>query len=183
MPALPVTIRQQLISQGIPIKDAEVLVLDRQAYEYWVAAVQLYGDARIVTNWMLSDVARIINLRGETYGSASVKPSGLVDLLRLIDAGTLSGRMAKEVLEAMFETGQSAQKVVASKGLSQITDVEAIRQVVSEVVQQHAAVVQDYRSGKEKALAYLVGQVMKATRGQAKPDLVNQLLKEAMQSE
>lgn len=180
LPALPDSIRESLVGRGMPAKDAEVLVLDREAYEYWQEAMAHFPDERLVTNWMLADVSRLINARGESFGRASVGPESLAGLLRLIQSGTLSGRMAKEVLEAMFETGRSAADLVKEKGLSQITDEGAIRSIVEEVLRQNPAVIQDYLSGKEKALAFLVGQVMKQTRGQAKPDLVNQLLKDVI---
>lgn len=181
MPKLPAAIRDELLERGIPAKDAEVLVLDRQAYKYWQQAVALYANERTVTNWMLSDVARLINARNESFAGSSVGPTQLVELLKLIDAGTLSGRMAKDVLEAMFETQKSPAAIVKEKGLSQITDQDAIRHIVSTVLESNPTVIDDYLSGKEKALAFLVGQVMKATRGQAKPDLVNQLLKEGIE--
>ncbi|MCY0897658.1 MAG: Asp-tRNA(Asn)/Glu-tRNA(Gln) amidotransferase subunit GatB [Firmicutes bacterium] len=180
LPLLPDAIRRDLRSRGIPDKDVEVLVLDREAYEYWKDAAQAFSDDRLIVNWMLSDVSRLIHLRGETFATATVRPAQLVELLKLIQEGTLSGRMAKDVLEAMFETGQDAQALVKQKGLSQITDEEALMQVVNQVLETHRHVVADYLSGKEKALAYLVGQVMKLTRGQAKPDLVNRLIKEAI---
>ncbi|PSR21262.1 MAG: Asp-tRNA(Asn)/Glu-tRNA(Gln) amidotransferase GatCAB subunit B [Sulfobacillus acidophilus] len=183
LPELPDAIRQSLVARGIPSKDAEVLVLDREAYEYWNAARSLYADERTLVNWMLSDVLRVLNLRNESFSQASVGPRALVELLTLIDQGTLSGRMAKEVLEAMFATQKSAADIVKERGLSQITDVAAVGAVVESVLTSHPAVVADYLSGKEKALAYLVGQVMKATRGQAKPDLVNRLLIEGIARE
>ncbi|NMP22580.1 Asp-tRNA(Asn)/Glu-tRNA(Gln) amidotransferase subunit GatB [Sulfobacillus harzensis] len=180
LPALPDAIRASLVERGIPAKDAEVLVLDKDAYHYWQEAVRDFHDERLVTNWMLSDVARLINARGESFKTAVVRPQGLVELLTLIQQGTLSGRMAKEVLEAMFETGRDAKTLVKERGLAQITDQGAIQAVVEEVLSKNPSVVQDFLSGKEKALAFLVGQVMKATRGQAKPDLVNQLLRETI---
>ena len=178
LPPLPDAIRESLTARGIPEKDAEVLVLDREAYEYWLQAADRYPNERILTNWMLSDVSRLINARQESFARASVRPEALVELLELIDRGTLSGRMAKDVLETMFETQKSAAEIVKEKGLAQITDQSAIAAIVSEVLTKNPAVVEDFLSGKEKALAFLVGQVMKATRGQAKPDLVNQLLRE-----
>ncbi|MCY0878657.1 MAG: Asp-tRNA(Asn)/Glu-tRNA(Gln) amidotransferase subunit GatB [Firmicutes bacterium] len=180
LPPLPDAIRQDLIARGIPDKDVEVLVLDREAYQYWKEASPAFSDDRLLVNWMLSDVSRLLNAQGRTFGDCPVRPRQLVELLTLIQEGTLSGRMAKEVLDAMFETGQDAKTVVKQKGLSQITDESALMQVVQRVLEAHAHVVEDYLSGKDKALAYLVGQVMKETRGQAKPDLVNRLLKEAI---
>jgi len=183
LPELPDAIRLRLADAGIPSKDAEVLVLDREAYEYWTVATENFADERMVTNWMLSDMARLINARDESFARSSVSPSALVELLTLIQTGTLSGRMAKEVLEAMFETGNSASQVVKDKGISQITDEEAIRTVVEGVLNRNPEVISDYLSGKDKALGFLVGQVMKETRGQAKPDLVNQLLKDMIARE
>lgn len=180
LPDLPPVIRQNLMARGLSEQDAEVLVQDREAYEYWTKTVQYHADEKLVTNWMLSDVARLINARHESYATSSVGPQGLAELLDLMAAGTLSGRMAKEVLEGMFETKKTARAVVKALGLSQITDTGALMEVIQTVLANHAAVVADYRSGKDKALAFLVGQVMKATRGQAKPDLVNSLLKEAI---
>jgi aspartyl-tRNA(Asn)/glutamyl-tRNA(Gln) amidotransferase subunit B len=183
LPDLPHAIRQSLAKRGIPAKDAEVLVLDREAYEYWNAARSLYPDERTLVNWMLSDVLRLINLRGESFGQSAVGPAALVELLTLIDKGTLSGRMAKEVLEAMFATQKRAADIVKERGLSQITDAGTVGAVVQTVLANNPGVIEDYLSGKDKALAYLVGQVMKATRGQAKPDLVNQLLIEGIARE
>lgn len=180
LPDLPPVIRQNLMARGLSEQDAEVLVQDREAYEYWTKTVQYHADEKLVTNWMLSDVARLINARHESYATSSVGPQGLAELLDLMAAGTLSGRMAKEVLEGMFETKKTARAVVKALGLSQITDTGALMEVIQTVLANHAAVVADYGSGKDKALAFLVGQVMKATRGQAKPDLVNSLLKEAI---
>ncbi len=180
LPDLPATIRQNLMARGLPEQDAEVLVQDREAYDYWSKAIHYHADEKLVANWMLSDVARLINARQESYARCSVGPQGLAELLDLMADGTLSGRMAKEVLEGMFETKETAREVVKARGLNQITDTGALMEVVKTVVADHAVVVADYRSGKDKALAFLVGQVMKATRGQAKPGLVNTLLKEAI---
>ncbi|AEJ39178.1 glutamyl-tRNA(Gln) amidotransferase, B subunit [Sulfobacillus acidophilus TPY] len=183
LPVLPDEIRAGMRALGIPDKDIEVIVQDRALYRYWETAREAYEEVRTLTNWILSDVSRLVNARGETFENPSVGPEHLVELLGLIDKGTLSGRMAKEVLEAMFETGARAAEVVKAKGLSQITDVGAIQAVVMEVLEGNQPVIQDYLSGKDKALAFLVGQVMKKTRGQAKPDLVNQLLKEIIDRE
>lgn len=178
LPELPDQIRQHLKAQGIPVKDAEVLVQDRYAYRYWQEACAQYPDVRTVTNWMLSDLLRLLNATNQDFSTSPVGPQGLAELLRLVETGAISGRMAKEVLDKMFETGDSASTVVKRLGLSQITDPSAIEAVVQEVLQTHEHVIADYLSGKDKALAFLVGQVMKKTRGQAKPDLVNQMLRE-----
>ncbi|MCY0886189.1 MAG: Asp-tRNA(Asn)/Glu-tRNA(Gln) amidotransferase GatCAB subunit B, partial [Firmicutes bacterium] len=137
-------------------------------------------EARTAGNWMLADVARLLNAHGHGYDETPLTPERLVGLLRLIDQGRLSGRMAKEVLDRMYETGAEAAQVVEELGLAQISDEEALRPVVEAVLAEHAKVVADVLAGKDKALGFLVGQVMKRTRGQASPETVNRLLRAAI---
>jgi aspartyl-tRNA(Asn)/glutamyl-tRNA(Gln) amidotransferase subunit B len=181
LPLLPDQIRALMREKGVPSKDVEVIVLDPAAFRYWSEATARYSDAKTVANWMLSDLARLLNASNRGYDQSPVTPSGLVELLELMQQGVLSGRMAKEVLDAMFASGRSAQAIVQERGLSQITDAGQMQAVIDRVLAHHRHVVEDYLSGKEKALGFLVGQVMKETRGQAKPDLVNQLLKQTIQ--
>ncbi|OLZ09957.1 Asp-tRNA(Asn)/Glu-tRNA(Gln) amidotransferase subunit GatB [Sulfobacillus thermosulfidooxidans] len=182
LPPSTMTIREELKAAGVQPKDIEIILADQGAWAFWQDATSQYGDARQITNWMLSDLSRLLNAHGDSFATSPVSPSNLVELLKLIDDGTLSGRMAKEVLDHMYQTKQPAHIVVKDLGLSQITDQNAITQVVEETVAQHPQVVQDYLSGKEKALGFLVGQVMKKTKGQAKPDMVNAILKEVIQA-
>lgn len=183
LPPLPRKIREQLAAAGIPAREAEAIVQDPEAFLYWQAAIKVFPDERLVTNWMLSDIARLLNARGERFGSTELTPSRLGELLQLVKSGTISGKMAKEVLEKMFETGESAKSVVKRSGMSQITDQSAIEQVVRTVLEANPTVVNDFLGGKDKALAFLVGQVMKQTRGQAKPDLVNDVLRQLIKEE
>ncbi len=180
LPPSSMAIRQELAEAGVTANDAEVIVADRASLVYWRSATAVFADKRQVTNWMLSDVSRLLNAYGDTFWTARVGPQALADLLALIERGTLSGRMAKEVLDRMYETGGRAEDIVQSMGVSQITDKAAIQTVVQQVVAGNPHVVQDYLSGKDKALGFLVGQVMKQTKGQAKPDMVNAILKDVM---
>lgn len=180
LPTLPEKWREILRGWGIPGRDVETLVRDRAALEYLLAAKQTYDDDRQIVTWMLGDVSRLLNAAGRGFDSNPVSPERLGELLALIHQGTISGRMAKDVLEAMYASGESAAQVVARLGLSQITDEAQLRSEVGTVVREHAKVVEDYRAGKEKALGFLVGQVMKRTRGQASPEVVNRLLKEVL---
>ncbi len=182
MPSLPEELRHQLAAEGVLPRDVDVLVQDRALYGFWRQTVAIYPDVKLVTNWLLSDYSRHMNAKGLSFDNPGVSAPHLAELLALIEDGTLSGKMAKEVLESMFATGESPQVVVKRLGLSQITDHEAIRLIVSQIVEANPAVVADFLGGKEKALAFLVGQVMKATKGQAKPDLVNALLREVIAS-
>lgn len=180
LPMLPDALRDQLREAGVAARDIDVLVQDRHLYRFWQEVIQLHPDVKGVTNWILSDYSRHMNGKGLSFEQPGVSAANLAQLLTLIQDGTLSGKMAKEVLEAMFDTKETPDLIIKRLGLSQITDHEAIRQIVSQVVEANPAVVSDYLGGKDKALAFLVGQVMKATKGQAKPDLVNSLLREVI---
>ena len=180
LPPSTVALREELRTAGVQPKDVEVILSDPHALIFWRRATALFRDARMVTNWMLSDLSRLLNTHGHNFATAPISPRGLVDLLNLIKGGTLSGKMAKEVLDNMYETQKPAEVVVHELGLIQITDAEAIKKVVEETVALHKQVVEDYLSGKEKALGFLVGQVMKKTKGQAKPDVVNATLKDVI---
>ncbi len=180
LPPSTQALRQELRTAGVQPKDVEVILADHSALAFWRQATTLFGDARMVTNWMLSDLSRLLNTHGHSFATTPVSPEALVGLLNLIHRGTLSGRMAKEVLDNMYETQRSAEEIVKDLGMSQITDADAIKKVVEETVASHRPVVEDYLSGKEKALGFLVGQVMKKTKGQAKPDVVNKILKDVI---
>lgn len=182
LPDLPDRLRRDLAEEGLAFKDIEVLVSDHHALAFYrQAASKVGGDRQLLANWMLSDFQRLLNAASLGYDESPVSPGHLVELLELINAGTISGRMAKEVLEAMFESGESAAAVVSRLGMAQITDQDALGNEVQAVLGEHPGVVDDFLGGKEKALGFLVGQVMKRTRGQAKPDLVNQLLRAALE--
>lgn len=180
LPLLPAAMRRQLQAQGLTPKDAAVIAYEPAAARYFGGLVDAGADTRLAVTWMLGDVARLLNEARSSYDESPVGPAALAELLCLIAGGTLSGRMAKDVLDKMFATEKSAAAVVAEAGLSQISDQEVLAEEVGRVLAQHAAAVADYRAGKAQALSFLVGQVMKATRGQASPDVVNRLLRERL---
>lgn len=181
LPELPQERRRRFVEQyGLPAYDAAVLTATRAMADYFEACAALYPDAKTVSNWLMGDFSRLLNASGLEPGQAPVKPEDLAELLTLVDDGTISGKIAKTVFEEMFATGRKAKEIVQEKGLVQITDESALARVVEEVIAANPEAVADYRSGKEKALAFLVGQVMKATKGKANPGLVNRLLKERL---
>jgi aspartyl-tRNA(Asn)/glutamyl-tRNA(Gln) amidotransferase subunit B len=182
LPRLPDAWREILQGDGLSPAEAATLVQDPAAVRYYQAVREAGGSPRAAATWMLSDLARLMNEHHDGYGECPVSPGALAELLRLIDAGTLSGRMAKEVLEVMYVERKSADIVVKERGLSQIQDEGALRGHVERVLADHPKVVEDFRAGKDKALTFLVGQVMKATRGQAKPDLVNRILRDLLEA-
>ncbi len=180
LPRLPAAWRRQLAELGLSAKDAAVIAADPTAARYFAELLEAGCDTRLAVTWMLGDLARLLNETHRGYDESPLRPAALAELLGLVSGGTLSGRMAKEVLDKMFETGQSAAAVVAEAGLAQISDQDVLAEEVGRVLAQHAAAVADYRAGKAQALGFLVGQVMKATRGQASPDVVNRLLRERL---
>ncbi len=181
LPLLPDAWRERLRGLGVASQDVEVLVQDRVQVAFLSEALSFTDDVRAVSSWMLSDMLRLLNERGLGFDQSPVSPKDLVDLLGFIADGKISGRMAKEVLDKMFESGESAAVWVKRLGMAQITDDSLLRGQVAEVLAEHGKVVADYRAGKERAFGFLVGQMMKRTQGQASPEVVNRLLKEALE--
>jgi len=163
---------------GLPAYDAQVLTETRALAEYFEAAAKKHSDAKAVSNWVMGELLGRLNAASLDITESKISPEALAGLLALIDKGTISGKIAKTVFEEMFATGRDAEDIVKEKGLVQISDEGAIAAIVDQVIAGNPRTVEDYRSGKEKALGFLVGQVMKATRGKANPELVNRLLKE-----
>ncbi len=181
LPELPNAHRQRLISDyGLPAYDAQFITASRDLVDYFDHTVALYPDAKVVSNWIMGDFSRLLNAYNLEPRQSPVPPQELAALLQMQKKGTISGKIGKQVLEEMFASGKKAHQIVQEKGLIQISDAAALIKIVDEVLGANAKVVEDYRGGKDKALGFLVGQVMKATRGKANPCLVNKLLKERM---
>ncbi len=181
LPELPDARRQRLVTAyGLPEYDAMVLTSSRELADYYEECVQIYNNPKLVSNWVMGELARMMNAGGQDIQEVRISPAQLAKLLQLLAEGTISGRIARTVLEEMFNTGKDAGKVIEEQGLVQISDTGLIEKVVDEVIATNPKSVEDYRSGKEKAIGFLVGQVMKSTKGKANPGLVNELLKEKL---
>ncbi len=179
LPELPAARRQRFMADyGLPAYDAGVLTGSRLLADFYEACVGAYHDAKTVSNWVMGEFLRLLKAHNLEVKEVPLTPSHLVEMLNLIDQGAISGKIAKTVFEAMFVSGSRPREIVAARGLAQISDAGELGAVVQQVLDANPGVVEDYRSGKEKALAFLVGQVMKATRGQANPQLVNKLIRE-----
>lgn len=163
---------------GIPEYDAQILTNSRALADYYEAACQLYPNPKIISNWVMGELLRCLNAEGLEIVESKASPQHLADMLKLMDQGTISGKIAKTVFEEMFRTGQAPASIVKEKDLVQITDEAAIAEIVNQVIQTNPKVVEDYKNGTEKAFGFLVGQVMKQTRGKASPAAVNRILKE-----
>lgn len=166
---------------GLSEYDANLLTLEKQTADYFEAVVSEGVDAKTAANWMLGEFAKKLNEEGCSAASAPVQPKQLAGLLQLIAKNTISGKIAKQVLPDMWATGKSAQDIVKEKGLVQITDTGALEDLVKKVIAANPQSVADYKAGKKKAIGFLVGQIMKETKGRANPGVVNQLLTKNLQ--
>jgi aspartyl-tRNA(Asn)/glutamyl-tRNA(Gln) amidotransferase subunit B len=181
LPEFPHQRQKRLVEEyGLPPYDAGVITASKAVSDFFDACVALYPQPKTVSNWVMGELLRLLNARGMEAEDNPVKPGGLVSLLQLMDQGTVSGKIAKQVFEEMFDTGQPPEEIIQAKGLVQISDQSELETVVEKVIAENPRSVEDYRQGKEKALGFLVGQVMKETRGKANPQVVNQLLREKL---
>jgi aspartyl-tRNA(Asn)/glutamyl-tRNA(Gln) amidotransferase subunit B len=177
LPELPPARRKRFVDQyALPPHDAELLTGDRALADYFEAAVRVHANPKALANWIGSELLR--ELKGDPAAvlTSPVAPAALGRLVALVDEGTISGKMAKELFERMARTGEEPDAIVRREGLRQVADEDAIARVIDEVVAAHPTVVADYRRGKKQAAGFLVGQVMKATQGKAAPQVVNRLL-------
>ncbi len=182
IPELPEARRARFIAQyGMSEYNAGVLTASKQLADYFEAAAQAGGDARAAANWVMGDLLGQLNAAGKEIAESPVSAAALAELLKLQTAGTISGKIAKDVFLKMFAAGRGARDIVESEGLAQISDTAALEKIVAEVIATSPKQVEQYKGGKQTVLGYLVGQVMKATRGQANPAAVNELLKKALE--
>jgi aspartyl-tRNA(Asn)/glutamyl-tRNA(Gln) amidotransferase subunit B len=180
LPELPDETKQRFIDDfGLTPYDAGVLVADKETAAYFEGAA-VGNDAKIAANWVTGNLFGALNKAGKSITESPVSADALAELLGLIGDGTISGRIAKDVFEEMFETGKAAKDIVAEKGLEQITDSGAIEAAVDQVIADNPDQVADFQGGNEKAIGWFVGQIMKATGGKANPKLVNELLREKL---
>ncbi len=181
LPELPEQKRERFIKHyGIPEYDTGVLTSSKPLADYFEECATLYSQPKTISNWLMGDLLRELKKDGKDILNCPISPSALVDLLKLIDSGTISGNIAKGVFEEMYQTQNSASSIVEKKGLKQITDSSAIEKIVEEVLQANPSQVEELKGGKEKVLGFLVGQVMKLSKGKANPGMVNKLIKEKM---
>jgi len=183
LPELPDERKARFVHEYcLPDYDAMVLTATRELTDYFEQCVELFNNPKTVSNWVMGDLARMMNATGREISAVLIKPAQLAEMLKLLDKGTISGKIAKTVFEEMFNTGKDPGVIVEEKGLVQISDEGEIEKIVSDVIAANPKSVDDYKGGKKQAIGFLVGQVMKATKGKANPGLVNKLLKEKLDS-
>jgi len=187
LPELPDVKRDRFLSQyGLPVYDANLLTDSKAVADYFEACVNVSQGpspekrAKTISNWLLGDFARLLNANDIEINESKIAPSNLVELLDLLDQGTLSGPAAKRVFEEMFDTGKTAKEIAAQQGLTQISDSSAIGGMVRQVLADNPQAVADFKAGKEQAVKFLVGQVMKASRGRVNPQMAAEVVKQEL---
>ena len=181
LPELPEKKRERMKAQySLTDYDVEVLCSSHRIAGYFEESARGYKRPKKIANWIHTEVMRALHETGADIESFAVTPARLRELFDIMDSGVISGKIAKSVFDEMAATGESAVEVVERKGMKQLSSKEAITGVVEAVLREHAAVVEEYRSGKKKAFGFLVGQVMKQTGGKANPQMVNEMLNERL---
>ena len=181
LPELPDVKRKRFVSEfGLPEYDADLLTSEKSIADWFEAAVKAGGQAKAVSNWMMGELMKLLNEENKSIEECSVKPSQLADMLKLMDKGTISGKIAKTVFEEMYKTGKDAEVIVKEKGLVQVSDEGAIEKAVDEVIAKNPKEVERFKAGDEKLLGFFVGRIMKMTQGKANPQMVNEILKKKL---
>ena len=175
LPELPESRKQRYIALGIPEYDAGVLTADMEISAYFEQLLQKH-EAKICVTWLTVELFGRLNKLGINFADLKVSAQKLIGLLDLIKSGEISGKIAKDVLDVMVESGEDAAKIVEDKGWKQVSDSSAIEKIVAEVIAQNQAQFEKYKAGDEKLHGFFVGQVMKASKGQANPQMVNEFL-------
>jgi aspartyl-tRNA(Asn)/glutamyl-tRNA(Gln) amidotransferase subunit B len=183
MPELPDARRRRFVAAyGLPEYDAGVLTQSSALADYFEQVAAETKNPKASSNWVMGELLRTLNDRAQTIADTPLAPRALAGLIALVERGTISSTIAKDVFATMYDSGRSADEIVAAEGLAQIGDEAALDTIVNDVIARHADAVAQYRSGKTATFGFLVGQAMKGTGGKANPKLVNQLLRRALDS-
>ena len=183
VPELPAVRVSRLVRDyGLPEYDAGVLTVSKGIADYFEASVKLFNQPKTVSNWVMGELTRELNLSGIDITASPVTPERLVDLLQLVEKGTISLKVAREIFPELFSSGKPPEQIVQEKGLTQVSDEGALDKIIDEVLTKNPAQVAQLKEGKQQVLGFLVGQVMKVSGGKANPGKVNELLKKKFSS-
>ena len=181
LPELPEARKQRIMKDhGLSAYDAEVITAARPMADYYDALVAAGAEAKAAANWLMGEVSKHLNACSLDIRSCPVPPASLAEMIALIDKGTISGKIAKTVFESMWNEGKTATVIIREQGLVQMSDEGELGGIVEAVIAAHPQSVADFKAGKEKAIGFLVGQIMRQTKGRANPELVNRILKEKL---
>jgi aspartyl-tRNA(Asn)/glutamyl-tRNA(Gln) amidotransferase subunit B len=182
IPLLPQKRKENLLSLGLSADEAEVIISEKERADFFEKCILLYPNAKIVSNWLIGDILGFLNQKSLALHQMKLTPEKLAGLLKLIDEGIISGKIAKEILPQIIETGKTANELVQEKGLQQVQDSEELKKIILSVIQENSSAVSDYKNGKTSSLQFLLGQVMKKTKGRANPQVSQKILKEALEN-
>ncbi len=181
LPELPGQRKRRLQEEyGIPEYDAGVLTASKHIADFFERAARQYRDAKTVSNWVMVELQRYLNIEGIEIQQCKITPESLGELLKFIDDGTISGNIAKDVFSEMFKTGKSPAAIIEAKGLVQVTDEAILTSIVDKVIADNPGPVADFLSGNERTFGFLMGQAMKASKGKANPKILTKLLREKL---
>jgi aspartyl-tRNA(Asn)/glutamyl-tRNA(Gln) amidotransferase subunit B len=181
LPELPDARAARFVERfGLPAYDAGVLTADRELADYFEACLQVFAQPKQVSNWIMGPLLGLLNAKGIAIERSPIPASGLAELLKLVDSGAISAKTAKTVFDEMAASGRTAAAIVAVNGLSQISDQGELDGIIQAVLERNPREVEAFRGGKAKLMGFFVGEVMKATRGQANPKAVNELLRQKL---
>jgi aspartyl-tRNA(Asn)/glutamyl-tRNA(Gln) amidotransferase subunit B len=181
LPELPLQRQRRFMTEhGLPQYDAEVLTTEKELADYFEETAKICGNPKGASNWIMTELLRELNQANKTIDQSPIRPKQLGEMIAMIEKGTISGKIGKTVFAEMWESGKDPQTIVREKGLVQITDTSAIEKIVDEVIAANPQQVADYRGGRTKLFGFFVGAVMKASKGQANPEMVNQILIEKL---
>ena len=185
IPELPDELKNRFIeTYKLSNYDASVLTAEKQTSDYFNETInsdsELKNHAKIVVNWITSELFSLLNKNNQDLNNSPVSPENLGQLIKLISTNEISGKIAKDVLEDMFSSGKTARQIVDEKGLQQVTDQGEIAKVIDEVIAENPKMVEQYLAGKDKLLGFFVGQAMKLTKGKANPKMLNDILKQKL---
>ena len=184
LPELPQAKKKRFMDRyALGEYDASVLTRDKEISNFFEETAKLSDGPKEIANWLLGDVASILNEKKTTLKNTPFKPAHLAELLELVHSEEITGKMAKEILPEVFDTGSSPKEMVRTKGIRQIKDQRELGSIIENVLKENKKSVSDYKKGKTNAITFLVGQVMKATKGKANPKKVNEILKEKLERE
>jgi aspartyl-tRNA(Asn)/glutamyl-tRNA(Gln) amidotransferase subunit B len=182
IPELPDARKKRYIEElGLPAYDAMVLTLTKEMSDFFEETVSEGAGSKQASNWLMGEVSAYMNAQQKELHDLKLTPAGLAGMIQLIEKGTISSKIAKKVFKELVENGGDPEQIVKDKGLVQISDEGALLKIVTETLDNNPQSIEDFKNGKDRAIGFLVGQIMKATKGQANPPMVNKLLQQEIQ--
>lgn len=183
LPELPYQKKEKfIVKYGLPSYNADILTSSKLLCQYFEECVHLYHSPKIISNWIMTELLGKLNEQNIEIDKCKISPHHLIQLLKLIDNNTISGKIAKDVFYEIFETGNEPEEIIKTKNLVQVTNTDELEKVIVDVLVENPQALKDYKEGKTQSFGFLVGQIMKKTKGKANPQIINKLLKEKITS-